>query len=189
MQVHRLTGTKPFELVLTRQPQGIMLSAQTSALPQERHAEPTPSQMKFITLTRIPNYLTRAKASLTTAQEIYRANFDKKPRGIGTPIAMGEEVYLDRPRNYAVMDAETTYSKVLRRTCGPFRVLRVFPNMVLIDYNGLKDTLSRDGISKGPKSTPVTVRTLASSKDITADPMMEELLPTLSDTVDSNRQT
>lgn len=153
-----------------------MLSAPTTALPQTRQGEPTPSQLKAITLTRSRNYLTKAKVNLRKAQEAYRTNFDKAIC-IGTPIALGDEVYLDRPPKYAVTERDKTYSKLLPRKLGPFRVLKVFPNTVIIDYNGLKETVSMDRISKAP--TSVAPRTLASSKEITADPTTEELLPTL----------
>lgn len=122
------------------------------------------------------------------AQEIYKGNSDRK-LNIRMPIDLGEELYLHRPLSYAATERETTYVKLLQRTCGPFRSLILFPSTLITNHNGLHDMVSREGICKAPIATQVAPRRLAFSKEIAADPTTEDSLPTLPDKVDCNHQT
>ena len=176
MQVHRSTGTTPFDLVLTRHPPGIAVSIPTSAVPPDRHVEPTTAQMKRITMRRLREVLARASEKLTHAQAQYKRQFDKTVSEPPTFLP-GEEVFLDRPPDFSAtaLENEDGHRKLLPKTTGPYRIISADDNTVTIDRNGLKDTVSTDRVTRAPpqvitRLTDPSVGTRREPPPVTVDP-------------------
>lgn len=64
-----------------------------------------------------------------------------------------DEIYLDRPPRYAIPEEENSYSKLQLRTLGPFKVLEVILNTVETSRNGLESVVSKERVSKAPRTT------------------------------------
>lgn len=156
MYVHRSAGTTLLDLVLTRNPKRITSSKPTAAVPQRAHAEPTPPQLKAIGVFEIRNYIIKGKVTLTKSHETYKVHFDKRSRSV-ISVAEVDEIYLDRPPRYEIPEEKKSYSKLLARTLGPFRVLEVLLNTVKIGHSCLKDVVNKDKVSKTPlaSKTPI----------------------------------
>ena len=151
MQVHRSTGTTPFDLVLTRHPPGISVSMPTSAVPPDRHTEPTTAQMKRITMRRLRQVLARASEKMTQAQAQYKRHFDKTVSAL-PEFRPGEEIFLDRPPDFSAtaLENEDGHRKLLPKTTGPYRVISSNENTVIIDRDGLRDTVAIDRVTRAP---------------------------------------
>lgn len=81
-QVHRTTGTTPFDLVLNRH----LPSINVRPPPAEDfshfdNAELTPAEFKRFDLPKVARTLAKAKAHGDEAQNRYKEDFDKKVRG------------------------------------------------------------------------------------------------------------
>ena len=162
MQVHRSTGTTPYDLVLTRHPQPITVRDEESrtAIPQSEPDDPTPAQMKRIILRRLRVALQSARIRMTEAQKRYKQNFDKSVRF--TPqFKAGDYVYIDRPpRQPDAAPEEEVTKKLLPRGLGPYKIQSVSENTVTVDEDGLLNTVSIDRVTLAPRSrtgnAPVT---------------------------------
>ncbi|CDF32213.1 unnamed protein product [Chondrus crispus] len=154
MQVHKSTGTTPFDLVLTRHPPGISVQAPSSAIPSPNGSEPTSAQMKRITLQRVRKILSRAGTKLTHAQAQYKRNFDKAVRTLPS-FEVGQEVFLDRPPDFSAtpLENEDGHRKLLPKTTGPYRFIKapVDGDTVTIERNGLLDAVSINRVTKVPQ--------------------------------------
>ena len=95
MQVHRPTGTTPFDLILSRHPPSIAIRD----VPQDSEDVPDRTDtvaFKRYLLRRVRKVLGRASARNTAAQQRYKDDFDKKVR-FRPVLHPGDEVFIDRP--------------------------------------------------------------------------------------------
>ena len=184
-QVHRSTETTPFDLVLTRAPSGLVLPG---TVPQDagthREDPRTPVQYKRATLRKLRTALECARGKLTTAQERYKASFDRKVR-YRPVIVVGDYVYVDRPprplRRAERDSAEITDGdgnpavKLLPKAEGPFRVRSATDTTVVIDQDGVSNRVSIDRVTKMPRGPSGTAATTAPTDRMeeTPDPTVE----------------
>ena len=95
MQVHRSTGTTPFDLVLSRHPSGI-LTESVGHLPEGTTNARSSAAVKRNTLKRLRYALSRAKVDLTKAQQRYKHDFDRRVRTL-LRVETGQMVFVDKP--------------------------------------------------------------------------------------------
>ena len=174
MQVHRTTGTTPFDLVLTRHPRSIALRdapTGTEGLPDKL----TPVQFKRYTIRRLRSQLATAQDKMTAAQKRYKEDFDRKVR-FRPVINVGDEVYVDRPpltlqareRSELERYQDEVSQKLLPRSYGPYKVEEVTDTNVAIRRDGLLVSVTLDRITKVPSTEPVQSQP-APSEEITTD--------------------
>ena len=161
-QVHQLTETTPFDLVLTRPPSGSIL---TGTVPQDagthREDPRTPVQYKRATLRKLCDALDRTRTKLTASQKRYKDDFDKKVR-FRPVVEAGDFVYVDRPsrplasverrtRAQGTVGTDKLSVNLLPRTEGPFRVRSATDTTVLIEQDGVENRVSIDRVTKTPR--------------------------------------
>ena len=164
MQVHKSTGTSPFNLVLTRHPPGIAVTTPSTGMDGVDASEPSPAQFKKLTLKRIARLLEKAKTSLSRAQARYKADFDKRVR-VTPHFTPRDEVFLDRPPRRAAnpeANLENAISrKLLPATMGPYPVIDANEDVVTIRVDGLPMTVSIDRCTRAPPPPGETAATSA----------------------------
>ena len=170
MQVHRTTGTTPFDLVLTRHPPNIVMSDRPSATPPTiPDTELSTAQLKRHILRRLRQSLAQAQVRTTEAQKRYKADFDQKVQRTLT-VKAGDYVFVDRAPGTVEEDDEDAYAqrtkKLLPRSTGPYLVKSTTEDTVTIEQDGLQNVVSIDRVSMAP-SGPVTRPRV---RDVTADP-------------------
>ncbi|CAN8067637.1 unnamed protein product [Agarophyton chilense] len=173
LQVHRSTGTTPFDLALTRVPPNVVLDEPSSATDPATPTQPTPGQMKRYTLRLLKATLQSARNRLTNAQQRYKADFDKSVRATPT-FAADEEVFLDLPTTTptggVLEEQERTSRKLLPKTTGPYKVISATDSTVTINVDGIHDTVSIDRVTRAPaRIQPVPVTT-ERARTVTFDP-------------------
>ena len=165
MQVHRTTGTTPFDLVLTRHPPNIIVRD----IPAAGSYSVTESNLsdaarKKVILRRIAQSLQEAKTKMSAAQRRYKEDFDNQVRHL-VKVKDGDMVYVDRPPRHLDQDSDEDVKitkKLLPKTTGPYKVIRSTPDTVTISQDGLENTISIDRVTVAPsRSTP---------RAVTADP-------------------
>ena len=163
-QVYRSTETNPFDLELTRPPNGLVLPG---AAPQDtgsnREDPRTPVQYKRATLRKLRDAIDRARMKLTAAQKRYKDDFDKMVR-FRPVIVAGDFVYVDRPLRLLTnverrtherdtTDAGPASVKLLPKTEGPFRVRSATDATVVINQDGVRNRVIMDRVTKMPRAT------------------------------------
>ena len=169
MQVHRTTGTTPFDLVLTRHPPGIAVNEPAAGAQQTvPDVNMTPAMFKRMTLRRLRHVLTEARSTMTQAQQLYKANYDRQVRFFPT-FKPGDAVFIDRPPRTRLSDDPEDMAKKLRpQSRGPFKVVAVHDHTVKIDENGLHNVVNIDRVSRAPEFR--TLPTLPGQKEVSVHP-------------------
>ena len=201
MQVHRSTGTTPFDLILSRHPPSIAIRD----VPQDSEDVPDRTDtvaFKRYLLRRVRKVLARASARNTAAQQRYKDDFDKKVR-FRPVLHPGDEVFIDRPPQGAlasdkedlVVDdyIERVSKKLLMKSHGPYKLVSVTERNVMVQADGLLRNVSIDRITKKPTTasvsspqpgrqppiaTPTTSHSASNNRAVVADPhppSMEEV--------------
>ena len=153
MQVHRSTGTTPFDLVLSRHPKGI-LTESVGQLPEGTANAGSPAAVKRNTLNRLRYALSRAKVKLTKAQLRYKLDFDRRVRTL-VRVEPGQMVLVDKPADYEgkhqdPMEEDRTIKKLSYRTTGPYKVLKANESTVTVEQDGLQVAVSIDRVTVDP---------------------------------------
>ena len=153
MQVHRSTGTTPFDLVLSRNPKGI-LTESVGNLPEGTANVGSPAAVKRNTLNRLRYALSRAKVNLTKAQQRYKNDFDKRVRTL-LRVEPGQMVFVNKPAEYEgkhqdPTGEDRTTKKLSYRTTGPYKVLKTSDSTVTVEQDGLQVTVSLERVTVDP---------------------------------------
>ena len=167
MQVHRVTNTTPFDLVLSRHPPDIIIRGQTTAIPSTvPDTEATPVQVKRNILRKLRQALQAARSRSTQAQKRYKEDFDRKVR-FRISLQPGDYVFVDRPPRTATDSGteDTTTRKLLPRATGPFEVKSASEDTVTVEQDGLLNTISIDRVTKVPSTTPAHTRSSEATED------------------------
>ena len=141
-QAHGSIGVAPFELVLSRPPGAISIEA----LPTLDTETATNSRLCW--KARLAKLISTAKDELFKAQERYRRNFDARLRRSRETIEFGNEVFVKRDH----IQRTQTRHKLAPVADGPFRVLDVNKDTVVVDIDGEVERISRDRVSLVPSS-------------------------------------
>ena len=193
MQVHRSTGTTPFDLILSRHKRSIA----NRDVPRDSEDVPDRTDtvaFKRYLLRRVRKVLVRASARNTAAQQRYKDDFDKKVR-FGPVLHPGDEVFIERPPQGALASdkadlivdnyTERVSKKLLMKSHGPYKVVSVTESNVMMQADGLLRNVSIDCITKrsttasapSPQpsrqtsiATPTTPHSASNNRAVVADP-------------------
>lgn len=131
-------------------------------------------------MRRLTKFQQESKKVLQKSQGHYKKDFDENFR-VTTPLGRRDLVYLYRPPNFAFTATDKitleTKSKLLPNTTRPYQVPQVTPETVMIEDNGLPNTISIDLVTTAPinhSSRYTTDDSTPSTKDGTKD-MDEEV--------------
>ena len=174
MQVHRTTGTTPFDLILSRHPPNIISGDVSTAVPDDLPDEDlSTAKLKKRILRDLQKGLEQAKTRMTKAQKRYKDDFDKNVHKTVT-VQPGDYVFVDRPKRPLKgtdSSRDATYNpglKLLPKSTGPFLVTKANADTVTIEEDGLQNTVSIDRVWKDESSTANPVR--ESEREVSADP-------------------
>lgn len=135
--VHRSTGTKPFDLVLSRPPPDF-----TRHHPTPRPRASNDVRRDFV--QRLDAAFSKADATLRAVQARYKRDFDKRVRPTRNPLVAGDFVFLD------TTDGVTKMGKLRTPAEGPHRILSADTRTVLLDRDGIAELVSVDRVVKAP---------------------------------------
>ena len=147
-QVHRSTGTTPFDLVLSRHPPPLlveqdMLDHRPNERARDRRARLSQAKQEF--LNRLGKLMTKARSSLAKTQQRYKRNFDARVRARMMDIEPGSYVYREIP-----VHPEGVNPKLASQVEGPFRVLENSWPTIVIDDNGRARRVNANRLVKAP---------------------------------------
>ena len=157
MQVHRSTGTTPFDLVLSRPRKDILIESVGNS-PEETANAGSPVAFKRNTLKRLRYALSRAKVNLTKTQQRYKHDFDKRMRTL-LRVEPGPMISVNKPADYEgkhqdPTGEDRTTKKLSYRTTGPYKVLETNDSTVTVEQDGLQVTVSLDRVTVDPVKGP-----------------------------------
>ena len=142
-QVHSSTRVPPFDLVVTRPPQSMVIE-RTPELAQPTSARSEARRFK----AHVKSLVAEARSQLATSQERYKASFDARINPL-KPARAGDWVFVERAGPEAdASTGERRRHKLQWRALGPYQVLRADSNTVTLDKDGLVEVVSRDRISR-----------------------------------------
>ena len=140
--VHRATGLAPFELVLSRPPAHLAVE-NTESIDTEKLST---AQHRTRFLQRIASLMRTASERIKQAQSRYKANFDAHVRVRNQDLQPGDYVFI---RRELPIEGET--NKLQSPSIGPFKVVKKSSHtVVIIDEDGLEDTISLDRVTRAP---------------------------------------
>ena len=128
------------------------------------------AKLKKKILRDLQKTLAETKSKMTRAQERYKQDFDKRVYKT-LRVKPGDYVFIDRPKRQlkaASSDKDETYNpslKLLPRTTGPFLVKKANEDTIVVEEDGLLNTVSIDRVSLAPATT-VRTREI----EVTAEP-------------------
>ena len=162
--VHRSTGARPFDLVLTQPP-----SSFTTTITEDE-ADPS-ARNKFPHRAR--EVMDKARAQLGETQARYKRDFDKRVRAVAHKPATGGYVYLDP------YDGSKGKSKLQHNVEGPYRVLDVTDRTATVQRGGVAERVTLDRLTPAPIN--------ATEKASAPPPVAAEHLPSPADLAEKNR--
>ena len=145
--VHTSTGVAPFELTLSRTPP--LLGLEDASTPDGL----TPREARLAWLRKLTRVVAQARAGLEKAQARMKRNFDRQLRQRKKAISTGSWVNVKREApaskkatkaERAAGDTTASFHKLSSRAEGPYRVLRVKPNTVVIDRGDVHEEVNKD---------------------------------------------
>ena len=151
MQVHRSTGTTPFDLVLSRQPPPLfvereMLEHNPNESARDRRARLSQAKQDF--LHRLEEMMVKARNNLAKTQRRYKRNFDARIRARLKDIEPGSYVYREVP-----VQPEGVNPKLAFPVEGPYRVIANEWPTIIIDDRGRAIRVNANRLVKAP--TPI----------------------------------
>ena len=162
-QVHRSTGTTPFDLVLSRHPPPLlveqgMLDHKPNERARDRRARMSQAKLEF--LLRLREVLTKARDNLTKTQQRYKKNFDARIRARLQNLQPGSYVYREVPEH-----PEGVNPKLASPVEGPYQVLANEWPTVVIDVRGHPVRVNANRLVKAPQ--PIEDRSENTQEDAT----------------------
>ena len=148
MQVHRSTGTTPFDLVLTRHPPSLLMEEDLREhLPQ---ASPSTSSRRIASakkefLARFATLMAKARANLKRTQLRYKRNFDSRVREKLRNLKPGSYVYREIAEHPAGVNP-----KLVSQVDGPFEVLSNDWPTIVIDDHGSPVRVNANRLVRAP---------------------------------------
>ena len=148
MQVHRSTGTTPFDLVLSRHPPPLlveedMLEHVPHVSARERRARISRAKQEF--LARLRDLVAKASQNLARTQQRYKRNFDSRIRERLRDIKPGAYVYREIPDH-----PEGVNPKLARQVDGPYLVLANRWPVIVIEVRGRPVTVNANRLVRAP---------------------------------------
>ena len=148
MQVHRSTGTTPFDLVLSRHPPSLLMEEDLREhIPRE--SSPTRSErissVKNQFLTRLEMLMQKARANLNRTQLRYKRNFDARIRRRLQNLKVGSFVYREIAEHPPGVNPKLT-----SQVEGPFEVLSNEWPVIVIDDNGRAVRINANRLVRAP---------------------------------------
>ena len=140
-QVHTSTKLVPFELVLSRPPRNQSLQDET------RIEEVDPDQYHVKSKTWLSALMSTARAELRKAQHRYKANYYKRARIPKDDYEPGQHVYVRK--DYANPREESRH-KLVPLATGPYRIISVNEDTVVVQMDDLHERVSRDRVVLAP---------------------------------------
>ena len=153
-QVHRSTGTTPFDLVLSRHPPPLfveqdMLEHRPHEHARDRRARLSQAKLEF--LHRLSDVMAKARTNLAKTQRRYKKNFDARIRARLKDLQPGSFVYREVP-----VHPEGVNPKLASPVDGPFRVIANDWPTIVIDDHGRAVRVNANRLVKAP--TPIDNR-------------------------------
>ena len=186
-QVHRSTGTTPFDLVLSRHPPPLlveqdMLDHRPTECARDRRARMSQAKQEF--LYRLGKLMSKARGNLTKTQQRYKRNFDARVRARLRNLEPGSYVYREIP-----VHPEGVNPKLAQQVEGPYKVIENCWPTIIIDDNGRAVRVNANRLVQAP--TPIELQSGEQvSEPESAPPRREsEEDRSLSDHVDETRGT
>ena len=147
-QVHRSTGTTPFDLVLSRHPPPLlveqeMLEHHSSERARDRRARMSQAKEEF--LKRLGEVMAKARHNLEKTQLRYKRNFDARIRARLRNLHPGSFVYREIP-----VHPEGVNPKLASPVDGPHRVIANNWPTILIDDHGRAVRVNANRLTKAP---------------------------------------
>ena len=137
--VHRTTGTRPFDLTLSRPPPAFSLHRSLRDRP-ELH-----SRDRHEFLIALDEIIAGAYNRLKKAQARYKKNFDKRVRRTNVKIGPEEYVFIDPT------DGSKKKGKLQSPAEGPYRVQQRSDRTFTIDRKGATEVINPDRVAKAPR--------------------------------------
>ena len=141
-QVHRDTSLSPFELVLSRIPPPVSIEAEPTV-----SAYPSPGQYRDAWKSWLKKIVPVARKAMEKAQLSYKRNFDSRVRRPLPSIRVDEYVFLRK--EYYNPEKERRH-KLSPIADGPYRVVEVASDTVVLDIDNQRERISRDRVSLAP---------------------------------------
>ena len=149
--VNRMTGLKPFELVLTRSPLALSLQNRPTL---DSHTG-TLTQYKTQYLRWLKALMSTASDTLKKGQDRYKRDYDAKVREPTPEYKVGDKVLVERetPLRANEKTSQDRVNNKLAPLCeGPFEVVEADSHTVtVIRDNGLRERLSKDRVTQFPR--------------------------------------
>ena len=148
MQVHRSTGTTPFDLVLSRPPAQPLvdlrlLEHQPGEHARDRRVRVTEAKQAF--LDRLNAAVTKARSNLERTQQRYKRNFDARVRQRLMDLKPGDYVYREIPEFPLGVSP-----KLASPVDGPYRVLDTDWPTVVVDVGGHPVRVNANRLVRAP---------------------------------------
>ena len=137
MHVHRSTGTRPFDLVLSRPPPDFTTGPEVTRIPP-------PGTRRLLFADRLRASIEQARATLQRTQGRYKRDFDKRIRRIRDKPRTGGWVFLD-PN-----DGAHKRPKLQHAVEGPYKVLEAAPRTVVIQRGAFVERVGTDRVTPAP---------------------------------------
>ena len=148
MQVHRSTGTTPFDLVLTRHPPSMLMEEDMREhFPQKilpKQSERISNAKKDF-LQRFERLMQKARANLNRTQLRYKRNFDARVRARLRNLRAGSFVYREIAEHPAGVNP-----KLSSPVDGPFEVLSNEWPVIVINDNGRAVRVNANRLVRAP---------------------------------------
>ena len=147
-QVHRSTGTTPFDLVLSRHPPPPWVEEDMfEHVPGERTRgrRARVSQAKQDFLARLTEAIAKARKNLLRTQQRYKKNFDARVRSKLKDIRPGAFVYREIP-----MHPEGVNPKLASPVDGPYEVLENHWPTIVIEVRGKPVRVNANRLVRAP---------------------------------------
>ena len=163
-QVHRSTGTTPFDLVLSRHPPPLlvqqgMLDHRINESARDRRARMSQAKQDF--LHRLENALVKARSNLTKTQLRYKRNFDARIRARLKELEPGSYVYREVP-----VHPEGVNPKLASPVEGPYKVIANKWPTIIIGDRGRHIGVNANRLVKAPTPLEASPHTQEPSSDI-----------------------
>ncbi len=169
-QVHRSTSTSPFSLVLTRHPPSTIVET-VSDNPQNLNLLKSTKTVRDEIVKRMTTMFNKADRRLYMAQQSYKKNYDRNVKYTKV-FQPGQYVFIDRPPNQgrtAQQKAENiAQSKLRERVIGPYKIVQVFDNVVVVEDQSFRVPISIDRCVQAPVPTPPPPNPNAQNDDSTS---------------------
>lgn len=148
-QVNPATGERPFDLVVSHPPNSVVMRIEEDPEAPLSHRD---AKLRFISSVR--RLCASASKRLESFQSRYKADFDKHVRPSNQAV-VGDLVYLSREQEGEADKVGNKHRhKLLSKGVGPFPVIKTATHTVVVNRDGVLETVSRDRIAVAPAPKP-----------------------------------